>query len=93
MLFFGTVAGVDDCKFKFNDDIEEQLLFDSSKKTAGQHEETVAFGAPCYRNSRVVKKGVELLKFREKTVAAAKRAVAKLGAGSSDGPQPKKPRA
>ena len=39
MLFFGTVAGVDDCKFKFNDDIEEQLLFDSSKKTAGQHEE------------------------------------------------------
>lgn len=25
MLFFGTVAEVDDCKFKFNDDIEEQL--------------------------------------------------------------------
>ena len=25
MLFFGSVAQVDDCKFKFNDDIEEQL--------------------------------------------------------------------
>ena len=25
MLFFGSVAEVDDCKFKFNDDIEEQL--------------------------------------------------------------------
>ena len=25
MLFFGNVAQVDDCKFKFNDDIEDEL--------------------------------------------------------------------
>ena len=33
MLFFGSVAEVDDCKFKFNDDIEEQLH--PSKRRAG----------------------------------------------------------
>ena len=33
MLFFGTIADVDDCKFKFNDDIEEQLHPDLSRKT------------------------------------------------------------
>ena len=33
MLFFGTIAEVDDCKFKFNDDIEEHLHPDSSRKT------------------------------------------------------------
>ena len=33
MLFFGSVAEVDDCKFKFNDDIEEQLHPDPRRVT------------------------------------------------------------